>query len=320
MRTTATPAGKVRRPSPSSAKPSLVSKTVASRLSLAKACDRFLLHRETEIDVSAKTLKWYRQKFGQLQRESDVVYLDELSRDKMLELVGELRRRGRSPHYVRGWYQVFRSLIGWAREEGYEVHPSLVREHGDRWFSLRKPVETEADFVILNQEDLDRIYDAAGQPRNVMLCKLLVGTGLRLEEALSLQLEDIQDDRLRVRQGKGRKPRWVPLTRQLQRELTRYVERVRPDSRSDRLFTNRSGEPWSESAATSVIYRVKQQTKLPVHAHVFRHTFATEYIRVTGDIDRLRRILGHTTFKMTAKYVKMAGVDLGRGIDQMALR
>ncbi len=316
MRSAAIPVEKSSRPSPSSRRPSPVVKTVAS--SLSKATARFLLHRETEMDVSPKTLKWYRQKFDQLERESGVVTLADLSRDKMLEFIAELRHRGRSAAYVRGWYQVFRALIGWAREEDYAVHPSLVREGQEKWFSLRKPVETEAPMDTFNHEDLERIYEAAGQARNVMFCRLLVGTGLRLEEALDLTLEDVQDDRLRVRQGKGRKPRWVPLTLRLQRDLHRYVERVRPDSPSDRLFMNRSGGAWSRSSAISMLYRIHLHTKLAVHAHVFRHTFATEYMRNGGEIDRLRRILGHSTFKMTARYAHLAGADLGRGIDDLA--
>lgn len=59
------------------------------------------------------------------------------------------------------------------------------------------------------------------------------------------------------------------------------------------------------------------QTGLPVHAHAFRHTFATNYLRKGGEINRLRLILGHTTFKMTSRYVHMAGADLGRDIDDL---
>lgn len=269
------------------------------------------------MDCTAETLKWYRQKLSQLERETGVDNLSDLSRDHLLEFIGRLRKAGRSPHYVRGWYQVFRVFIGWAREEGLEVHPSLVRD-GEKWFTLKKPIETEAEIDTFSQEDLERIYEAAGQPRNVVFCQVLAGTGLRISEALMLTLEDIQDDRLRVRQGKGRKPRWVPLSRQLQRELHRYIDRTRGETESDRLFPNRSGASWTRSSAEELMRRLRLQTGLPVKAHTFRHTFATEYLKRGGEIDRLRRILGHTSFAMTAKYARHAGVDLSRGIDQLA--
>lgn len=305
---------KVRRPSPIRARPSPIAKTVPS---FARAATRFLLQRETEMDCTAETLKWYRQKLSQLERETDVEKLEDLSRDHLLEFIGRLRKAGRSPHYVRGWYQVFRVFIGWAREEGLSVHPSLLRE-GEKWFALKKPIETEAEIEIFSQEDLERIYEAAGQPRNRLFCQLLAGTGLRISEALRLTVDDIQDDRVRVRQGKGRKPRWVPLSRQLQRELARYIDRARREAVNDHLFPNRGGEAWTRSSAEELMRRIRLQTKLPVKAHSFRHTFATEYLKRGGEIDRLRRILGHTSFAMTAKYARLAGVDLSRGINELA--
>lgn len=270
------------------------------------------------MDASADTAKWYRQKLAQLERETGVSRVDELSREHLQEFVGRLRKAGRSPHYVRGWYQVFRTFIGWAREEGIPVHESLVRENADRWFAMKKPIETESEIEIFSDEDLERIYEAAGQKRNVIFCKLLAGTGIRISEALQLTLEDVQDDRLRVRQGKGRKPRFPPLTRQLQRELARYIDHTRLETQDDHLFPNREGEPWTRSSAEELMRRIRLQTKLPVKAHAFRHTFATEYLRRGGEIDRLRRILGHTTFRQTAKYARLAGMDLSRDIDKLA--
>lgn len=284
---------------------------------MARAAERFLLQRETEMDCTPQTLKWYRQKLSQLERRTKVVNLADLSRDHLLDFISALRKAGRSPVYVRGWYQVFRVLIGWAREEGLAVHPSLVRD-GEKWFAMKKPIQTQSDIEIFSDEDLERIYEAAGtQPRNVIFCQLLAGTGLRLTEALSLTLDDVQDDRLRVRQGKGRKPRWVPLSRQLRLAVDRYIERTRGEVETDRLFPNRSGGPWSRSSAEELMARIRKQTGLPVKAHAFRHTFATEYLKRGGEIDRLRRILGHETFAMTVKYAKAAGLDLSRGIDKL---
>jgi integrase/recombinase XerD len=284
---------------------------------MERAAARFLVQRETEMDCTPQTLKWYRQKLAQLERETGVTDLAELSRDHLLDFISGLRKAGRSPHYVRGWYGVFRAFIGWAREERLDVHPSLVRD-GEKWFAMKKPIETEADIEIFSDEDLERIYEAARtQPRNVVFCQLLAGTGLRLSEALSLTLDDLQDDRLRVRQGKGRKPRWVPMSRQLRLTMDRYIERARGEVETDRLFPNRSGQPWSRSSAEELMARIRRQTGLQVNAHAFRHTFATVYLKRGGEIDRLRRILGHGTFAMTVKYARHAGLDLSRGIDQL---
>jgi len=58
-----------------------------------------------------------------------------------------------------------------------------------------------------------------------------------------------------------------------------------------------------------------QRLGIQVHAHKFRHTFATEYLRNGGEIERLRRILGHTTYFMVMRYVHLDKGDLGRDFD-----
>lgn len=273
------------------------------------------------MDCSPTTLRWYRQKLTQLQQDLSAEFVEDLSRDKLLEFVAELRRQGRSAHYVRGWYQVFRTFIGWAKEEGYEVDASLVREDARRWFTMRKPIRTEVPVDTFNDEDLERIFESAGTHRNGardrVFCQVLAGTGIRLTEALELRIEDVQGDRLQVRQGKGRKPRWVPMSGKLQLALDRYLHWHRKRALSDRLFLNRERGAWSASSATEMLRRIRIRTGLPVHAHAFRHTFATEYLRRGGEIERLRRILGHQTHEMTSRYAHLAGADLGRGIDDL---
>src|SRR5205085_7043974 len=102
----------------------------------------------------------YKQKLDQLVRATEVRRLEDLSRDHLQAFTATLRQEGRSPAYVRGWHQVFRSLIGWARERGYDVHPSLVNERGSRgWFTIKKPIEVEMPVTIFSDAELDAIYE-----------------------------------------------------------------------------------------------------------------------------------------------------------------
>ena len=294
-------------------KPLVVEKTV--RVEWAKAVARYLRDRELA-DCSKPTLRWYSQKLGQLGEALKVEYVDRADKDALLDFISALKDRGLSRTYVRNWYQVFRGFFGWCRSEGYAIHPSLVlREGGKSWFALKKPPEPEVDRRAFTEEELERIIDAAESPRNRIFLKVLIGTGLRLQEALGLALEDFEEGRLRVRLGKGRKSRSVPLSASLERELTRYIERVRPEARTDHLFLSRDGRPWSQSAVFSMFNRLQQRTRLPIHAHALRHHFATTYMENGGDIDRLRRILGHSTFKMSSHYARSATADLDKDFD-----
>lgn len=264
-------------------------------------------------------MRWYRQKLDQLSRAVTVTKLGEVDREALLGFIGDLRRQGRSSAYVRGWYQVFRGFFGWCRKEGYAIHPSLEAERGDQWFTLKKPASTDPGVDPYSEEDIDRIKEAALTKRNRLFFSLLVGTGLRLSEALSLETDDVEEDRLRVRSGKGRKPRTVPLNSKLQRELHRFIERDRGQSKTDFLFLNRAGGRWTEFGVRSLCARLSKRTGLRVHAHAFRHTFATEYLKKGGSVHTLQRILGHTTITMSLRYAHLTGADLGKDIDSLTM-
>ena len=132
---------------------------------------------------------------------------------------------------------------------------------------------------------------------------------MRLSELCGLIIEDFEDDGesafLKVRHGKGAKFRRVPVSSRLRRDLLRCLNRWRPESPNHSLLLRADGEPVKLTAVADLFRRVRAKVGFGVRAHRFRHTFATEYLRQGGEIERLRRILGHTTYVMV----------MGRDID-----
>ena len=123
---------------------------------------------------------------------------------------------------------------------------------------------------------------------------------------------------LKVRKGKRAKFRRVPVSSRLRRELDRYLNRFRPEADNDRLLITGGGEPVRMMTIEYLLRRIKLRVGFKVHAHKFRHTFATEYLRQGGEIERLRRILGHTSYVMVMRYLHLDKGDLGRDFDLRA--
>jgi integrase/recombinase XerD len=78
------------------------------------------------------------------------------------------------------------------------------------------------------------------------------------------------------------------------------------------------GRPVRFVSVAELFRRVRAKVGFRVRAHRFRRTFATEYLLAGGEIERLRRILGHTTYVMVMRYVHLDKRDLSRDFDRLA--
>jgi site-specific recombinase XerD len=74
-----------------------------------------------------------------------------------------------------------------------------------------------------------------------------------------------------------------------------------------------------EGTVAELFRRLMAKTGFRVHAHKLRPTFGTEYLRNGGEIERLRRIHGHTTYVMVMRYVHLDKTDLIRDFNSRTL-
>ena len=211
----------------------------------------------------------------------------------------------------REWLlETLKAFANWALREGYGVDAGVLR--------VRAPKVPEQEMETYTEAQLETILDAApeGWPRMAIL--ILLGTGMRVGELCALKLEtDIEDEGdtifLKIRRGNGGKFRRVPVSRRLRRELVRYVNRVRPETSAAELLVRPDGRPVRVETVIELFRRLRIGFR--VHAHRFRHTFATQYLRQGGEIERLRRILGQTSYVMVMRYVHLDKGDLARDIN-----
>jgi len=150
----------------------------------------------------------------------------------------------------------------------------------------------------------------------VMVCYFL-GTGNRLSTVCNLAIKDVDFDNHEVslRKVKNKKPYTIPLSSTLEKTLMEYLK-VRKGQPDDYLFCNKYGEQMQRTSMGSVIYRYNHSRGvIKTSIHLFRHTFAKNWILNGGDPFRLQAILGHSTMAMVNEYVNMFGKDLHRDFD-----
>ncbi|HEY4239921.1 MAG TPA: tyrosine recombinase XerC [Kofleriaceae bacterium] len=159
--------------------------------------------------------------------------------------------------------------------------------------------------------------------RDAALLELLYGTGLRVSEAVALDLTDIDRDRygvpmLLVRRGKGNKSRQVPVGGAADRALGEYLPARRALGAHDAaLFVNAEGE---RLTTRSVQRMVKRWTIAGgVHAaatpHGLRHSFATHLLDGGVDLRAIQELLGHASLASTQIYTKVSLEHLSKVYD-----
>ena len=258
-----------------------------------------------------RTIEWYQQKMAWYLKTGQAETLGQLTAYELKRYLGELRDRDLADNTIHGFFEVLRAFASWADREGYPVDPALLR--------TRAPKVAQKEVETYSTEQIERIFAAASPGWPTMAVKVLLGTGMRLSELCGLIVDDFEDDGvsafLKVMHGKGAKFRRVPVSNRLRREVVRYLNRWRPASPHSNLLLRADGEPVSVVAVAELFRRIRARVGFGVRAHRFRHTFAIEYLRQGGEIERLRRILGHTTYVMVMRYVHLDKGDLGRDFD-----
>ena len=261
---------------------------------------------------SEQTIKWYRQKMEwYLEHEGGPATLDGLTSGEVKRLLGNLIDRNLAPNTIHGFFEVVRAFANWALREGFPVEPAMIR--------MRPPKVPETELEIYNPTQQEAMLAAAAPGWPSLAVQILLGTGMRVGELAALAVEDYESDGdvgfLKVRKGKGAKFRRVPISARLRRELDRYVNRSRGEAETNRLLVRTDGQPVRMVTVGYLLKRIKLRVGFKVHAHKFRHTFATEYLRKGGDIERLRRILGHSSYVMVMRYLHLDKGDLGKDFD-----
>ena len=162
--------------------------------------------------------------------------------------------------------------------------------------------------------------------RNQAIIRMLFSTGIRNNEACNLNDEDIypEENRIKIRQGKRGNDEYQPLTRlETWKELKRYLRarKTFEHNISGSLFIGKSGERIKPRTMQRFI---KEYGKLAgitkkVYPHIFRHTFATEYLRKTRDLLLTQNAMRHKNINSTIIYTYVSKDDVANGLDKADL-
>jgi len=160
---------------------------------------------------------------------------------------------------------------------------------------------------VLSLEEVNALLRALRHPRYQAIAMVMYGAGLRIREAIVLEVGDIDGARgvLQVRHGKRDKAREAKLSPSLYEWLRQYWARERPPL--PYLFASKTGKlPRAETIRKALARAAKDAwIKKRVTPHILRHSFATHLLDEGTDVHVVRELLGHASIQSTARYARV---------------
>lgn len=177
--------------------------------------------------------------------------------------------------------------------------------------SINMPRKDQRLPVVLSQDEIRRILIGIHNLKHRSLLALIYSAGLRIGEALSLRVSDIDFERgqIRIQNAKRRKWRYVGLAKSMTIMLDNYMGAYAP---SDYLFEGQHGGSYNANSVRKILHRACKRAKIKKHVtpHTLRHSYATHLLESGIDLRYVQELLGHAKPETTMLYTHITRKQL----------
>ena len=237
---------------------------------------------------------------------TDVMTVEKLTTDMFVEYVIFIRNRGIKNVSVNTYTRAVKTF------SNYLVK---IKEIPESFTSIKFLRSDAAQIVPLTKSEVElvdkyfRNKSILGK-RNYLIFHLLVDCGLRKQEIIHLDYDDIKDKYIVIRQSKGEKSRIVPLPPWLSKILHDYRKVNQP------LFLTNENYRLTEGSIEKLFVKIRKGTKIKrLNIKLCRHTFGTSYLAGGGNLEMLRILMGHSEYETTKQYLHLSAQMLISGAD-----
>jgi site-specific recombinase XerD len=167
---------------------------------------------------------------------------------------------------------------------------------------------------ILTVGELEAFFKEVTGPKQFAFFLNLYGSGLRISEMLALKTNDIDGKRMliRVRNGKGRKERFAPLTKAGYEALRHYWKLYRPANANNYVFPDYTRTRTQCSTSFETMFKkIANEAGICKKAspHTLRHSFSTHTLQSGTDLMTLKEMLRHSSLSSTTVYLHLSLID-----------
>lgn len=280
--------------------------------------EEFMLHNEIK-GLRERTIKAYKDNL-----KAFLDYLDEIGLEAVEDIKKEhyeqfilwLQERHSNTATINTYLRNTRVLLNFAMENHYLKDFKMVLLRED---TKMPEIYTAEEIARLIRRPVNIKKIPFAEYRNWVLVCYLLETGNRLSTVVNIRVGDFDGDQglVHLRWTKNRRESYAPLSPEMQKILRDYIRRFSLEEDEPLFPTVVAGQALSARGLQNAIAKHNKSrgvSKTSVHA--FRHTFATNFAQSGGDALVLQRLLGHSSLKMTSRYVHMAATALTKGFQK----
>ncbi|MBN4063022.1 tyrosine-type recombinase/integrase [Alkaliphilus sp. AH-315-G20] len=165
---------------------------------------------------------------------------------------------------------------------------------------------------ILSKKEVRDILTSLQNNKHRTILALIYSSGLRVGESTSLRINDIDSERMliKIRQGKGKKDRYVMLSEAILLQLRNYYKEYRPNKW---LFEGAKKQEHITERTVQKVFKnacAKAGIRKEVSVHSLRHSFATHLLESGTDLRYIQELLGHASSKTTERYTHVTNKNI----------
>jgi len=274
---------------------------------------------------SKATIRRYTFVLSTFKRFAHIEVLTDITEKNVRELFyhGRIVKKWRPATYLT-YYNSLQVFFAWAVKEGYlQSNP----------ISTLEKVKLEKSLPLrLKKDDSLRLLEIiAHYPyrhefvryRNYAMFSMFLFAGLRLHELLNLKYTDvdIENATIFIKNGKGNKDRFVPMTKPLIESLKTYLIYRRKYNKTCPEFfaSNTENIGFTLAGLKKIVIDLRVALGIPFSIHKLRHTFATLMLEGGCDIYSLSQMMGHSDIKTTTIYLYASADHLKKEISKHPL-
>lgn len=280
--------------------------------SLEEAIEDFMRHCRLK-NLSAGTMEYYREDLEYFMRVMQLKYTNEITREIVDNFVDHEMNKGNRVSAINTRIRGLRVFFNYCAEYGFmrKIKYQLIRDDE----SIKIPYTNEELQKLLRKPESDRWTEW----RIWAAINTFVATGIRANTLVNIRIKDVDFDQntIFLQKLKSRRQMFVPMSKALKDVLILYLKLWDWDG-EDYLFPTGNNTQLNVHSLQSLVRHYNLSRKVTkTSLHLFRHTFAKNYILAGGGMAQLQMILGHSTMDMTRRYVNLYGSDISRDFDKL---